>query len=215
MTLTFRHAFTCILAGPTQSGKSTWTKKFIKELSSLVTPEVEEVIYCLPSGQPFVKNYPSYVRFHVGVPDMEKFADCKKRLLILDDLMSSTKQGVSEIFIRQSHHYNISVIFIVQNLFSRNQGHRDVSLNAHYIVLFKNPREKNQCSYLARQVCPENPRFIQEAFSDATNKEYGYLVFDLTQQTDDLHRFSTNIFKSDFPQNIVYVPREVHINSDH
>jgi hypothetical protein len=214
MSLAFKHPFTCILAGPTQSGKSTWTRKFINELDNLVTPKVEEVIYCLPKGQPFVKNFPPFVKFHDGVPDMEKFRDCKRRLLILDDLMSSTKQGISEIFIRQSHHYNISVIFIVQNLFSKNQGHRDVSLNAHYIVLFKNPREKNQSSHLGRQTSPENPRFIQESFLDATKKEYGYLLFDLTQQTDDLHRFRTNIFRSDFPRNIVYVPKDTDINED-
>jgi hypothetical protein len=212
MSLTFNHPFTCILAGPTQSGKSSWTKKFINDLHIIVHPKIEEVIYCLPGGQPFVNSFPKYVKIHEGVPDIENFTDCKKRLIVLDDLMSSAKQNVVDLFTKGSHHFNISVIFIMQNLFSQKPGQRDISLNAHFIVLLKNPREKNQCNYLARQVYPENPRFIQEAFMDATNKEFGYLLFDLTQQTDDLYRFRTNIFSTDFPRNIIYVPKNVNIN---
>ena len=36
---------------------------------------------------------------------------------------------------------------------------RNISLNAHYIVLFKSPRDKQQISMLARQV---NPGKVQE-----------------------------------------------------
>jgi hypothetical protein len=76
----------------------------------------------------------------------------------------------------------------------------------------KNPREKNQCAYLARQVCPENPNFIREAFLDATSREYGYLLFDMTQKTNDLLRFRTNIFSTDIPQNIIYAPKNANIS---
>lgn len=36
---------------------------------------------------------------------------------------------------------------------------------------------------------------------------YGYLVFDLTQTTNDLYRYRTSIFSTDKPQNIIYVQR--------
>jgi hypothetical protein len=39
------------------------------------------------------------------------------------------------------HHRNISVMYIVQNLFHRGKHHRTIGLNAHYMVVFKNPRD--------------------------------------------------------------------------
>ena len=42
-----------------------------------------------------------------------------------------------------SHHRNISVILITQNLFHQANYCRTISLNAKYIVLLKNARNKN------------------------------------------------------------------------
>jgi nicotinamide riboside kinase len=113
MALLFRHPFTALIAGPTSSGKSTLIRRFIKELHTLVSAEIVEVIYCLPAGQPVMDNFPPNVRFHEGIPDFEQFADCKPRLLILDDLQSSTKQDIAEVYTRKSHHYNISVCIFI------------------------------------------------------------------------------------------------------
>jgi GTPase SAR1 family protein len=109
MALVFRHPFTALVAGPTSSGKSTLIRRFINDLDSLVSTKIEEVIYCLPPGQPYMKNFPSIVRFHEGIPDFEQFEDCKSRLLILDDLQSSSKHDIAEVYTRKSHHFNISV----------------------------------------------------------------------------------------------------------
>ena len=39
---------------------------------------------------------------------------------------------------------------LVQNLFPKNKETRTISLNAHYMVVFKNPRDKSQISHLTR-----------------------------------------------------------------
>lgn len=51
--------------------------------------------------------------------------------------------------------------FITQNIFHQGKGQRDTSLNAYYIVIFKNPRDKAQMRHLAQQVFPENPKILQ------------------------------------------------------
>jgi len=66
----------------------------------------------------------------------------------------STK--VSQLFTKGSHHRNISLILITQNLFHQGPSSRDISLNIMYIAVFKNPRDKTQIVHLARQVYPEN-----------------------------------------------------------
>jgi len=54
---------------------------------------------------------------------------------------------------RGCHHRNISLILITQILSLQGRYCRDISLNAHYLVAFKNVREK-QYMYLAHQVYP-------------------------------------------------------------
>lgn len=98
-------------------------------------------------------------------------------------------------------------IFITQNIFNQGKGRRDISLNAHYIVLMKSPRDRSQIINLGKQVYPENSAFIKEIFNGATSKSYGYLVFDLTQTTPDHLRYRTNIFPDDNPKYVVYVPK--------
>lgn len=207
MSLTFRHSATYLISGPTGSGKTSFIKRFLQERGHLIDKKIEEVVYCLPEEQIVDESIP-FTKLHRGVPDISMFKDLRPKIVILDDLLSSVDANVVELFIRGSHHYNLSVMFIVQNLFSKNKGCRDISLNSHYIILMKNPREKNQINTLARQISPENSRFICDAYKDATEKPYGYLVLDLHQTTPEQYRVRTNIFSNDSPRNIVYIPQK-------
>ena len=80
-----------------------------------------------------------------------------------------------DLFTKGSHHKNISVMFITQNIFHKSTHSRDISLNASYIVLFKNPRDRAQIQHLVRQIYPEDSKFLQEAYQDATAKGHGYI----------------------------------------
>ena len=60
-------------------------------------------------------------------------------LIVLDDLMTSAyTKAVCELFTKGSHHRNLSVILITQNVFHQGKFCRDISLNCKYLVLFKN-----------------------------------------------------------------------------
>jgi len=45
------------------------------------------------------------------------------------------------MFTKISHHRNVSVVYLTQNVFDKNKYARTISLNAHYLVLIKNPRD--------------------------------------------------------------------------
>jgi hypothetical protein len=79
-----------------------------------------------------------------------------------------------DLFTKGSHHRNVSVILIIQNLFHQGRFCRDISLNAKYLVLLKNVRDKQQFSYLARQVYPEHSDSLYRAYLDATTETHGY-----------------------------------------
>jgi len=88
---------------------------------------------------------------------------------------------VCVLFTRGSHHRNISVKLITQNLFHQVRNCRDISLNAKYLLLFKNVRHKRQFSHLANQVLPEDSTELFKAYLDAKKSAHGYLLLDLTQ----------------------------------
>jgi hypothetical protein len=69
------------------------------------------------------------VLFHEGVP--KNFNNAQgEPCLILDDLLNEVySEEVCILFTRGSHHWNISVILITQNLFHQGKR-RDISLNA-------------------------------------------------------------------------------------
>jgi hypothetical protein len=146
------------------------------------------------------------VIFHQGLPDIDQFDGSEPVLLILDDLMSETNDTIAAMFTKGSHHRNVSIVFLVQNLFDKNKHFRTISLNSHYLVLFKNPRDTSQFSYLARQMYASNYRFAVEAFKDATRQPFSYLLVDLRPEQDEDLRLRTNIFPDESPH-YVYVPK--------
>lgn len=139
------------------------------------------------------------------------FTDKKPRLVIVDDMMRESNEQVVDLFTKHSHHMGLSVIFITQNIFHKGKGMRDISLNSHYIVVYKSPRDRGQFATLARQICPGKTAYVNEAFEDATKKPYGYLLLDLTQTMPDELRYRTNIFPDDEPSNVIYVPKTYHV----
>ena len=78
---------------------------------------------------------------HIDEPDY--LDESRRNLIVLDDVMA-----------QESHHRNLSVIYIVQDIFQQGKEMRNISLNAYYVVLFKSPRDRQQISILARQVSP-------------------------------------------------------------
>ncbi|GFT88585.1 uncharacterized protein TNCV_905021 [Trichonephila clavipes] len=75
-------------------------------------------------------------------------------LIVLDDMMNDVTSEISQMFTMGSHHKKYSIILITQNLFPRVKSMRDISLNAHYIILFRNNRDVSQAACFGRQAFP-------------------------------------------------------------
>ena len=201
------HPFTCIVAGPTCSGKTFLVRSIIKE--KVIEPKPEKVVWLYAEDQPLYKDLGSSIEFIQGIPDdiESRFDGKAPTTIIIDDLMTQlhSDQRLTRLFTVGSHHRNLSVIFIVQNLFHQGKEMRNLSLNSHYIILFKNPRDRFQVSVLARQMYPGKAKFLEEAYNDATKGHYGYLILDLKPDTDEDFRVRTGILPGDVP--LVYMPK--------
>ena len=141
------------------------------------------------------------ITFVEGFPENLNDMLCTNSLVIVDDLMSqcSQNQSMSDLFTKGSLHRGVSVIF------PPGKQSRTISLNSHYIIVLKNPRDSLGISTLARQMCPNNTNFLLQSFQDATKKPYGYLLLDLHQLSPENMRLRTNILPGE--KQIVYVKR--------
>ena len=138
MDLRLKHPFTCTVAGPTISGKTQFVFRLIRHADEMIDPPPERILYCYGEFQPSFAEFPQ-VEFHEGLPDVGRFDGRFRVLLIIDDLMNEADQNVCNIFTKLSHHRNVSVVFVTQNLFHRNKHVRTMNLNTHYLVLFQEP----------------------------------------------------------------------------
>jgi hypothetical protein len=101
---------------------------------------------------------------------------------------------LADFFTKGSHHQNMSVLFLTQNLFVQGRQMWSVSLNTHYLVIFKNPRDNAQFACLSRQMYQNKQKYVVECFEDATHVPFGYLFIDLKQTTKDELRIRSKIF---------------------
>lgn len=190
----FEHPFTLLIAGPTQSGKSYFLTKLLKFKNRMFNPKIDKVIWFYGIHQSLYETIPN-VTFVEGLP--ENFVDylSGNTLFIIDDLMAecANDKRLTMLFTKGSHHLNLSVIFITQNLFYKGSQIRDVSLNSQYLIIFKCRRDLSQVMHLGRQLYPRKSKFFQEVYEDATRKPHSYLLIDLRNETPEDFRLRTQI----------------------
>lgn len=206
----FRHPAPILLSGPTGSGKTHFLTRLL--LNNMIQPPPERVIWMYGDWQP------AYDQIREKYPDAEfvkNFDDTlyetlspeKRNFVVLDDQMSNGEArdnlGLSKYFTQGSHHRNATVAYVVQNLFDQGKAMRTSSLNSHYIVLFKNPRDKSQVRTLAHQMYPQNTRFLVRAFEDATREPFQHMLLDLKPDTPEALRVRARTFDE---SPTVYVP---------
>ena len=73
-----------------------------------------------------------------GIPDsmLGSINPQTRNIFIIDDMMGEKDTITAKLFTKKSHHGNLSVIYIVQNLFHKRKDHVTISLNASYLSYF-------------------------------------------------------------------------------
>ena len=67
----------------------------------------------------------------------------QRNILVLDDQMgvASLSTSVADLFTKGSHHWNLTVIYLVQYVYNQGNSQRTISLNSHYSVVFRYSRD--------------------------------------------------------------------------
>jgi len=77
--------------------------------------------------------------------------------------------------------------------FDKNKHNRTTSLNARYLIVFKNISDGTQFATLSRQLYPHSSKFAIEAHADAMSVPYGYLLVDLNPNQEARFRLRMSI----------------------
>ena len=182
MPVKFLASHNTIIFGPTRIGKTEFMLEVIRQ--KLVYPFPENIFYMYNVEQDFMKTWNrdenQSIHFIKGL-DFQKLDTSKPSMLIVDDLILSDKnKEIAEMFILGSHHKNISLFYITQNLFPNCPLFRLMSSNTHYFVLFNSQRHFRQITTLARQIfCGKDLNHITNAYIRSSKQPRSFILLSL------------------------------------
>jgi hypothetical protein len=210
----FETPSTFSISGTTGSGKTTWIYNLLAHKDDLFKDQSpHSILYCYGVWQSLFNKMEENITniiFHKGIPNEKIIEDISgnnhHNVIILDDLMQDVVKTpeIETLFSRGAHHKKLTIIYINQNMFCQGKYARTITLNCHYLVLFKNLRDCSQIQRLGQQIFPGKGQGLVEAYKDCMKESFGYLVIDLSPHAEEDYRLRTKIFPGE--DTIVYKP---------
>ena len=203
----WEHPSNIMVVGPSKSGKTVFIRKMIRHNAWIFDPAPKKVVFLYGIWQEtyeeMKQEFGDQVTWVQGLPEdpYPPFGDATPGLLIVDDLMGEMEknhQHVSKWFTKGTHHMDVSLVVLVQNLFPNNM--RTASLNAHIIVLFPNPRDRSQLTRLSSQAFPGQAEWFKRAMRYAQSRPYRPLILNFHQTTPQQYRLSVDPFPEDLKE---------------
>ena len=172
-----------IIFGQTGAGKTYFMLEVIRQ--KLIHPFPKNIYYMYNIEQDFMYRWneteEQKITFIQGL-GVEQMNTSEPSLLVIDDLLLSTNKEVVEMFILGSHHKQLSLFYLTQNLFPNCNMNRTMSNNAHYYVLFHNQRNFRQVHTLAHQIyVGRDVQRITNAYKRASKQQRGFVVLSFAQ----------------------------------
>lgn len=197
--------FTMTIAGSSSSGKTYFVKQLISRGNSVFSAPFTSIHYHYTAWQPLFTDMEKEegIVFSEGLPSLDELEPGS--LLVLDDLFTQLAQNkdLVDLFCVKSHHNKISVIFVTQSFFYDSKVMRCVTRNSHYFVLFKSARMASVVDTLSRQIWPQRPNYLLDAYNKATkDKPYSYLFLNLHPSAEEKLAVLTNLLpvEGDYPR---------------
>ena len=195
-----------IIAGASFTGKSQLcydiVMKYSNKFSSIILTQTKTK--SLLEDEVTLQNKLLIFSKIPSIPELSEISG--RKLIIFDDNYRTALQNESTLnMFTYGRHYDISIIFNCQNLFSNNKYSRDVSLNATHFILMKQ-RDLNQIDVLARQLFGKSDskkvvsvyKYIQKKY------KFGHLLIDISQLSSENIELRSNIVHKNGPFETCY-----------
>ena len=90
---------------------------------------------------------------------------------------------------------NVTVCYLCQDMFPQGKYAKTISRNAHYIIAFKNPRDKVALRTLLLQIYPAKWLPVVDIYDACTDRPYGYLLFEVHPASRDSTRLLSHLYE--------------------
>lgn len=200
----FRHKFSLLVVGPTQSGKTYFVQQILENNS--IKYEDNKPIRIFWYYNQWQQRYDvlreslgRIIEFEHGLPelsdDLHEINPKYNNIIILDDLMAEATGSplVARLF-TQGRHRNASVILLLQNMFPKGKYNTDISRNGQYLALFRSPSDRKQIGIIAERMFDKNRNQFMIAYHRETEKPFGYLLVDNKPDTPSNRQVIGDIF---------------------
>lgn len=206
----FRYPSTCLVTGPSGSGKTNLIAKILQNKESIFENgkckniiffyKEWQQIYDVLENQQLVNRWINHSPTVNEIKEFsEPFRNDEGTICIIDDFMDNLNKNIADVFTKISHHYNVTVFLLLQNIFPEDRNFRTLSYNTKYMIIHKNPRISSQLNHLARQILPRNSEYIIQAYQYVTEPPYSYILLDLHQECPSEIRLRSHITPDTFP----------------
>ena len=209
-SIQWAHPSTTVVAGPSNSGKTTLISKILQHKNQLFTSTQKlKTVLFYNQYQEIYRNWSDdgFIDYcQDGIPSLTDFEAIAKfysnsegAVIIFDDLGAQVLNNLDffeHIFVVLSHHLKLSIFLVVHNLFEK--GLRKISLNTNRFIITANYRDQSQIGYLSRQAFPGSKNFLTSVYNYILSSiPYGYIVLDFSQNRNKYLRISTRWFSKD------------------
>ena len=195
------HPATVLLSGMSGSGKTTFMQRLL--LEKKISPMPTRIVWLFAQWQPIYNTLVEAglpMEFVEGIPDSINRSDffdaSENNMLVIDDLMlhKGVNELVAALFIHGSRHRNLSIFYLIHNIFWKSKVSREIRLNAKYLVVFRGASDSEPLQRLGRQLFPRHVKYFEEATDYCMSRENGYIVIQLHPQIPNNLRLMTDIF---------------------
>lgn len=202
--LRFPSGATHLMVGPSASGKTFRTAQILRFKDFIIENgnEIKNIVFCYAAWQPEyqkLKEEGIVTKWVNKMPTNEEFIsftkpylNCGGSICVIDDFMSDINKDLDEIVRVTSRHMRTSTFILFQSLFPIHKLARQISLNVKFLHIHKNPRENAQIQHLARQLMPQEYKWIVQAYHEATQKPFSCFLIDLTQMREGYLRYRSD-----------------------
>ena len=192
--------FRLIIGGGSGCGKTTLLKEIV-EKSHFASP-FDKKVYCYPDYlEEIPVDFDQIVEYHAGICDVKYFSSLPKNtLLLFDDMMTECgkSEEIMKLFSVIARKRNISIIFLVQNVYDNSKQFRNIRLNATGFILFKFFAANDVNNRLLRDIGASsivNKTLLDKVYA----KNYSYIFVNVhPDRHSDFETIRTNIFSPFF-----------------
>ena len=190
--------FKIFISGPSRSGKTVFVKNLLQKLGIFSKSPTKLVTLVYKIYQPIYNELNLSYIIEDGPNLKERIINLtngEPMLIIFDDCINSLQlPEISDFFLVDGRHRNLSCIFISQKIFINNDNFREITQNSDYFIIFKNPRNIQEIRTLNGQMTPGSVELISY-YKLATSDPFSYLVINLTQECRNEVKYLSHLFK--------------------